>query len=236
VDEPEELLPQRLNAGRLEDEDSEWRIFSGLRGMAKADLVKLLLAYGANPNERALRLPSFSEWKSRGALNATPFWIAARAGDAEMMRLLLANGADPTTATSRNVTPLMVAAGVTRGTGDNPVPEHRALEAVKVCLTSGNDVNARNVNGETALHGAVYRGAQGSEGIIRALVDHGARVNVKNKEGWTPLTIAEGIYTGNNNTVSLGAAELLRTLGAEPSPSNVNRNVGSRPAGAQLNQ
>src|SRR5262249_41908396 len=111
--------------------------------------------------------------------------------------------------------------------GDNPVPQNRAFEAVKVCLASGVDVNAANVNGETALHGAVYRGAQGSERIIQVLVEHGARINVKNTRGWTPLMIAEGFYFNASNTFSPTAADLLRTLGAEPSPSDVNRNLGS---------
>ena len=227
VDDPVDTL---RGMGRNPDEDSEWSIFAGLPGPAKVELVKALLAHGANPNLRAARRPSYERRRANAGpgLGATPFWIAARVADIEMMRLLLASGADPSLATSRNVTPLMVAAGVSRGTGNNPVPQSRAVETVKLCMENGNDVNAVSADGETALHGAVYRGPQGSESLIRLLVDNGAKVNVKNKHGWTPLTIAEGLYFDAHDTFASGEAELLRKLGAHPSPPDIDRQFGSR--------
>ena len=167
---------------------------------------------------------------------ATPFFLAAKAADLDVMRLLVASGADPSLETGRHVTPLMVAAGVGSGTGSSPVPQSKALEAVKLCLELGNDVNVANVEGETALHGAAYRGPQGTEMIIQLLVDHGANINAKNKQGWTPLTIVEGLYFNATTTLSESGSALLRKLGAEPSPPNLNRAIGSSILNGALNR
>jgi ankyrin repeat protein len=153
--------------------------------------------------------------------------MSARSGEIEAMRLLVASGADPSLATEMRTTPLMAAAGVGGGTGNHSVLQSRALEAVRLCKELGNDINAANADGETALHGAAYRGPQGTDMLIQFLVDNGARMNVRNKHGWTPLTIVEGLYFTATNTASESGAELLRKLGAEPSPPNVDRQVGT---------
>ena len=229
----------------LRDEDSEWSITGGLRGEAQLEFVKVLLSHGANPNARATSNPRVvgprpqskprvvrprpgrTSRRGETTAGATPFWIAAKAGDVDVMRLLLVSGADPSLA-NRSVTPLMAAAGVGAGTGSSPVPQSRALEAVKLCLALGNDINATtDENGETALHGAAYRGPQGTDLLIQFLVDNGASMNVKNALGWTPLTIVEGLYFTATNTYSASGAELLRTLGADPSPANIDRQVGT---------
>jgi ankyrin repeat protein len=112
------------------------------------------------------------------------------------------------------------------------VLEGEALEAVKLCLELGNDINATNADGATALHGAAFRGPQGADDLIRFLVGKGAKVNVKDKRGWTPLTIVEGLYFAATNTYSPSAAELLRKLGADPTPPGMDRNVGTTIIGA----
>ena len=53
------------------------------------------------------------------------------------------------------------------------------------------DVNAVNSMGLTAVHGAANRG---SDDIIQFLVEKGAKLDVKDKEGRTPLTWAEGVF------------------------------------------
>jgi hypothetical protein len=65
------------------------------------------------------------------------------------------------------------------------------LEAVKLCFELGMDVNTVNSMGLTALHGAANRG---SDDIIQFLVEKGARLDIKDKEGRTPLTWAEGVF------------------------------------------
>jgi hypothetical protein len=65
------------------------------------------------------------------------------------------------------------------------------LEAVKLAQSLGNDVNAANEMGLTALHGAANRG---SDDIIRFLVEKGATTGVADKQGRTPMTWARGVF------------------------------------------
>jgi ankyrin repeat protein len=186
--------------------------------------MRLLLAHGANPNARAVGNPRYENGGHGGNLaGGTPFLMAARAADVRVMRFLLANGSDPLLATTTNSTPLMMAAGIGHSPGASPVRENNALEAVKLCVESGNDVNAVNAAGETALHAAAYRGPQGADTIVQFLVSKGAKVNAKNKRGWTPLVIAEGIFFQATNTQAPSTADLLRKLGADPSPPEIER-------------
>jgi ankyrin repeat protein len=154
-------------------------------------------------------------------VGATPFLIAAQANDVAVMRELVSHGADPNVPTNDGVTPLMVAAGVFHLPGMSRSTEDAALEAVKLCLDLGADVNAVTKKGDTALHGAAWR--HHADSIVTYLVEHGANMNAKNKRGWTPLVIAEGIFTGGNTVFSPSTTELLRKLGAEPSPPDVVR-------------
>jgi ankyrin repeat protein len=71
------------------------------------------------------------------------------------------------------------------------------------------------------LHGAAWR--ERADSIVQFLVDRGANLNAKNKRGWTPLVIAEGIRTGNNYVRSVTTTALLRKLGAAPSPPGISR-------------
>lgn len=118
------------------------------------------------------------------------------------------------------MTPLMAAAALGRTHGVSRVTESSALEAVKLALERGGDVNAVNAAGDTALHGAA---AMGVDTIVQVLVDEGAKLNVKNKRGWTPLIIAEGVYEGGVINRLPNTAALLLKLGAEPSPPDVER-------------
>jgi ankyrin repeat protein len=194
-------------------EDSEWAVLGGLRGPVKLEFVKLLLARGADPNARVTKNPRRFGGGGGNLIGATPFLLAAMAGDVTAMRLLLAAGANPALATNQGTTPLMMAAGLTAIQGVDRVPASGALEAVKLCLELGADVNATNGAGETAIHGAVYRG---SNAIVQLLADHGANVNAVDKMGRTPLSIAEGVYRAGAYIILPETAELLRKLGAGP--------------------
>jgi uncharacterized protein len=135
----------------------------------------------------------------------TPFLAAALAADVDVMRLLLKYKADPHIPTFSGTTPLMAAAGV-NWVVDQTFDEGPAarLAAVKLCHELGMDVNAINSMGLTALHGAANRG---SDDIITFLVQNGARLDVKDKEGRTPLTWAQGVF--------------LATHPAAPKPSSI---------------
>jgi ankyrin repeat protein len=164
------------------------------------ELAKRLLAHGANPSAKAdsktaLRNPgdmNYTEFKG-----ATPFFLAAKAGDIPMMRLLLANKADYTTPIDEHTTPLMVAAGVGCVPGQWIEPEREIFQAVKILVDELKaDVNALNDRHETALHGAVCRGA---DSVIQYLVDKGAKLDVKDREGMTPLDEAlNGLFRGDS--------------------------------------
>src|SRR5206468_6852309 len=117
----------------------------------------------------------------------TPLMRAARAGDAAVMRLLLERGADPKLTTKDGNTALMFAAGVGYRDKNTRGSESEALEALKVAIEAGLDLRQANSKGETALHGAASRGA---DTIVQFLVEHGADLNAKTKQGFTPLDIA----------------------------------------------
>ena len=107
----------------------------------------------------------------------------------------------------------MVAAGVgVYGPGESPGTHEEALAAVKLAYeVGGGDVNDANKDGETALHGAVYRG--GAVPVIQFLVDKGAKLDVYNKKRWTPLFAAEGVvYASSGIRRYPEAAALLRKL------------------------
>jgi len=209
--------------GILSD-DTEWSAFGGLHGPEKLAFVKLLLAKGADPNARAKKTPGFGI-QVKGYLGnlsgGTPFLIAAKANDVAVMRELAAHGADPLAATTNGTTPLMWAAGVGHVPGLSRSAESEALEAVRLCFELGGDIKAANDAGDTALHGAAWR--ERADSIVQFLVDRGANLNAKNKRGWTPLVIAEGIRTGNNYVRSVTTTALLRKLGAAPSPPGISR-------------
>jgi ankyrin repeat protein len=107
----------------------------------------------------------------------------------------------------------MLAAGLGWTAGQSVTTESGALEAVKLAVASGNDVNAVSQYGDTALHGATRAGMKS---VIQFLADHGARVDARNAWGETPLLIAEGGGRRLNGEliVSKPSAELLRSLGA----------------------
>jgi ankyrin repeat protein len=135
---------------------------------------------------------------SLNTIGATPFLMAARSGDAELMRTLASLGADPLIPNADGATPLIVASGLgTRSPGEDAGTEAEVIEAVKVALELGNDINAVDKNGETAMHGAAYKNLPG---VVQVLAEKGADPNVwnrKNSHGWTPLIIAEGHRFGN---------------------------------------
>jgi len=175
------------------------------------DLVRRLLQHGANVNARQTREPKDGFRNMLNRIGATPFLLAAKSVDIPLMRLLLEHGANPKLTTEDGTTALMAAAGVgIWAPGENPGTEEEALAAVKFVYAAGGGL-ATDVdkNGETALHGAIYRA--GSIAIAKFLIDKGAKLDVKNSKGWTPLIVADGVeYTPNVLKRYPDAAAFLR--------------------------
>jgi ankyrin repeat protein len=131
------------------------------------------------------------------------------------MHLLLDHGADPNIATAAGTTPLMVAAGVNWAVGEtfDEGPD-ALLEAVKLAHELGNDVNAQNSMGVAAIHGAANRGAND---VIEYLAAHGARLDVADKQGRTPLDWAGGVFLATHPPVRKPATiALLERLQSAP--------------------
>jgi uncharacterized protein len=189
----------------------------GKGSLSSIDLIRKLIAAGADVNAPMTR--DFRDgYRNRlNRVGATPFLLAAKSVDTEIMKILLAAGADPVKPNADNTTPLMVAAGVDMWNpgedgGATPDDEPEALAAVKMLVDLGNDVNAVNDRGETALHGAAYRGANT---IVKYLVERGAKLDVRSKQGWTPWTIANGVFYSLFFKEQRHTAAFLATLMAE---------------------
>jgi uncharacterized protein len=193
----------------------------GSGNMNSVEFVKKLVAKGANLNAR-MTIRTSVGLSSLNTSGATPFLLAARTGDAELMRLLVKLGADPLMPNADGTTPLMVAAGVgTRSPGEDAGTNEEVLEAVKVAIELGNDVNAVDKNGETAMHGAAYKQVPQA---AQYLLDHGASIEIfnrKNSHGWTALRIAEGVHRGMNLRGDPATAAVIRKAMAAAGVSTV---------------
>jgi ankyrin repeat protein len=188
-----------------------------------AALVNALLAHGANPDSPLTKGTPSRRYSQDYAFNAalagaTPFWLAARYGDVEMMRLLAAAHAQTRFTMADGTTALMVAIaagpGFGSGAGDrrerylSPVDLAErvegedaviTLDAARTAIELGADVNAVNAVGDTALHMAA---TQGYTAVVRLLLDQGVQVNATNRAGDTAL----------HNAAAKGRDEVIQVL------------------------
>jgi ankyrin repeat protein len=161
-----------------------------------ADLVKILLAHGADPNQQLIK-PVLGRHHDGGDASlgegTTPLMRAAKTNDLPVMRALLEAGASPFLMQKDYTTVLMIiAAGGARAGAYSvafSVTEERAIEAMKLCIEYGADVDAFNRNGQTALHRAAQRGANK---IVQFLADAGAKLDFKDRQGRTALDLVSG--------------------------------------------
>ena len=198
-----------------------------LRG--NLDLVKTLLESGANPNAvvqhgtPGRRLSADYSLRHQ-QIGTNAFWLAARFGHPAIMRVLAERGASAVSVPKDGMTALHAAMGFVRGLTENregrygvpplehPLEERRSLEAARIAVEMGVDVNAVDAAGDTALHDAAR---QRFNSIIEYLAGHGADLGIRNKRKLTPLgaAIAENPEGGEQERRQATIA-LLRTLRA----------------------
>jgi len=191
-------------------------------------LIRKLLEKGADVNHRVKFTPPFrknnassgSPWLDYGG--ATPFLRAAAAGDVAGMIVLLQYGADPNIPTSHGLTALGAAAGIGyMGGMSKEWSRKQRYEAVRFLLELGLSVDAADSVGRTPLHGAA---ALGYPEVVQLLVDHGARLDAKDKGGSVdskeqliPLDYAIGVrlFTAASPTHAPETQALIEKLMAE---------------------
>jgi ankyrin repeat protein len=200
------------------------------------DVVQLLLDHKASPNQ-PLKSVILRRHNTAGnqslAEGTTPLLRAAKEGDVTLMQLLLKNGADPNLRQKNQNTLLMLAAGYGRRFDQNADAlefevgtEEDLFRAVKFCvLELGVDVNAVNSVGDSALH---WAGADS----IRFLVEHGADLNAKNKQGKTPLDVALARKDRTGRQLRQGSVLALRELGAQMTAENADGVPAPKPGEA----
>ncbi len=193
----------------------EWAALAGIPDRTdKLTLIQRLIERGADVNARVTGdLPryGFSLFKRNYLPGGTPFYLATLVGDVEVMRLLLANGADRTITAKDGTTPLMVAAGIAHADNESRVTEAEHLAAVKLTLDLGDALDGTNRGGMSAMHAAAYAGF---DTVVQFLADQGAKLSEVAKNGQSPLGIAEGNNLSGFFFERPSTAALLRTLGA----------------------
>ncbi|HEX5047148.1 MAG TPA: ankyrin repeat domain-containing protein [Gammaproteobacteria bacterium] len=166
--------------------------------LTSVDIARSLLEHGADANAR-LKKPIMQRQHTFGdsalGAGATPLMRAAKSGDIEMLRVLLAGGADPEATLPNGTTALMFAAGLGWRNGSPLAPSYdqgsdeEAVQTIELLLELGLDVNAATDTGDTALHAAVS--GRKSETIVKYLLERGADPRKPNGKQQTPLALAE---------------------------------------------
>ena len=200
------------------------------------ELARLFLDAGVNPNSQLnMHRPGRGGNSGRFAdeiitTGATPLLRAAGAQDTAAVRLLLDHGGRVDVPNVMGVTPLMAAAGF----GMEPSPrfnpnaadvQDRSIATLEMLVAAGADVNARITDvktttarmgrgsslpqrgGESALFGAVQ---WGWPRVVQYLIAHGAKADVADDLGVSPLDVAMGRAKSDDNHPTPEVAKILQ--------------------------
>ena len=207
----------------LSDESGYTALHYAASKEKSVDLVKMLLAHGANPNARTTKDTRANTTSGVSLKGATPLFLAASLGNVDGVRALIAGGADAFITTDEKTAPLHVSAW-----GGNPYlrdwteeEKKNLYEITRLLVELGADVNSAGEHGWTALHGAAYKGV---ESVVQFLVGKGAKTEVFDDYGQTPLSIANAVittgvkdaYYQSSRVVRKSTSDLLLKLGAKP--------------------
>jgi len=201
-------LRNRIDGGRASIDPTNTN-----RGLA---IVNLLLERGADPNMQLFFKPANvrggSTTFTRGT---TPLIRAATNGDLEVVKILLAHGADATIYMADRQTPIHAAIA-------GRAAEPQVLELIKVLQKAGTDVNVvalvnhpEEIRGGTALHYAVRKRYKE---VIKLLATFSIDMNAVDQDGLTALdyTQSRGFmpFMALQTPLYKDEAALLRELGA----------------------
>ena len=184
---------------------------------------------------------------------ATPLWVAAfemngapsliysvlpsfQNSSVDVLRVLLAAGADVSLTTDDGTSSLMAAAGLGKATYTPREPRGvrspSAEAAVRVLVEAGAAINSVNEADFTALHGATFRGLNE---VIEYLVSQGADIDARDFRGRTAYRMAEGAKQSFQFQSWPETAKLLKSLGANTSlglPGTVQERLRNIPVDA----
>jgi ankyrin repeat protein len=190
--------------------------------LSATDLMSRLIAKGAVVDAK-LKTPSLQRNHTPGepllGAGTTPLMRAARNGDYEAVKILLDAGADPTIKQPRGTNALMMSCGVGRGLGvfaKDVGTEADLRRAAELLIDKGVDVNLANDDGLTGVHIAAQAGL---DSVVALLAQHGAKLDVKDKRGRTPVDMAMGVggrgRAGGPPPVYQRTADLIKKLAGE---------------------
>jgi ankyrin repeat protein len=193
------------------------------------DIIKDLLARGAKPDsELPGPVPKLRYFGTNvnGPAHASALYRAAKFADVTTMQLLIDKGADPRLKVKDGTTALHAAVGIGVALEPGAEPKQpQIVEAVEFLLARGADINSQNSTGTTALHGAAQKGF---DDVVQSLADHGAKLDLEDSQGRTPLDIANAApgknpaAEGKNPEKHPTTAALLRKLMGLPADNAVD--------------
>jgi uncharacterized protein len=193
--------------------------------LTSLDVITMLLEKGAKVDAPLRAQVPYRTKLDRGGdgvlgIGTTPLLRAARAGDTAVIKLLLAKGANAAAATRNGVTGIMMAASVNAKeedmTGRSKTAKD-AVESARALLAAGTDINAKEAQGRTALHGAAQWGITD---LVKFLATQGGNINAADRRGLTPLDYAEGRaggfgFDGKAGVAHPETAKAIRDLGGK---------------------
>lgn len=209
---------RRTNIGDNFDGDPPPR---GSGKVTDLEFVREIVRLGADVN---LQLSKGKGGRARlNHQGATPFLLASKTADIELLKVLNDLGADPTRTNVEDVTPLLAAAGIgVFAVGEEPGTPDEVIATLRLLCSLGADVNHIDGNGETVMHGAAYRNFPTVVTELHRLGAEARTWNRKSKYGTTPMDVAQGKRPGSFKPSPETLAALVAAIEKETAGSGEN--------------